>query len=176
MAPLQGSESWPPLLDTCVIWPCTLYYANPGVPHPAPTSPRPGRSSSPRAFSRCQFSFLSQRQGMPLRKSGEGAKPSTPPSQLQTKPLPSSCQQSRPGGNAKGPGQEEAGGGGDAPSPQSPSPSRVPRFWAQSSRGSKEKWGCHRLRRSSGAKGRGLGRVLDLAAGRRGPVPRCEAQ
>lgn len=46
----------------------------------------------------------------------------------------------------------------------------------QSSRGSKEKWGCHRLRRSSGAKGRGLGRVLDLAAGRRGPVPRCEAQ
>lgn len=159
-------------------------------PHPAPTSPRPWAFLFPTDISPLPVQLSTLAPGdAPPKKRGAGAgraESPTPRPQLRTKPLPSSCQQPRPSGNARGQGQKEAGreeaagGGGDASSPQSPSPSRAPSaapgFWAYSIRGPKEKWGCHRLRRSGGAKGRGHGRVPDLAAGRRGPVPRCEAQ
>lgn len=126
-----------PTLDTCVIWPRTLHSDDSGVPHPASTSPRPGRSSSPLTFPLSQFSFLRQRQGMPLRKRGEEAKAprahSTSPAP-EKKPLPSSCQQPWRDGNARGPGQKEAnqeeaaGGGGDAPRSQSHQPLGPPQW------------------------------------------------
>lgn len=165
-----------------MIRPCTLHSADPASPTLLPLPPGLGRSSSPLTFPLCQFSFLRQHQGCPPKR--REAEPPTPPPERRTKPLPSSCRQPRPGGNARGQGQKEAGqeeaagGGGDAPSPQSPSPFRAPSgapgFWAYSGWGPKKNWGCHRLRRSGGAKGRGQGGSPDLAAGRRGPVPRCD--
>lgn len=57
---------------------------------------------------------------------------------------------SRPGGSRWGRGQRSQ------PSiPITlPSPLGNPRFWAYSNWGPKEKWGCHRLRKADGAKGR----------------------
>lgn len=54
-------------------------------------------------------------------------------------------------------------------------PLRAPESWAHSSRGHKEKLWCPRPRKPGQAKGRGPGRVPDLAAERRRPGPRCEA-
>lgn len=174
-----------------MIWPCTLHSVDPDVPHPAPTSPRPWAFLFPTDISPLpvQLSTLAPGdappkkrgaccgggQSLPIRVLSSGQSPFLPAASSTGRAAPPEAR-----GRRKQAGRKQPGAGATLPALSPHHPPRPPRaapgIWAYSSRGPKEKWGCHRLRRSGWPKGRGLGRVPDLAAGRRGPVPRCEAQ
>lgn len=168
-----------------MIWPCTLHSANPGVPHPAPTSPRPWAFLFPADISPRSVQLSTPEPGDALPK--WGAETPIPFPQLGTKPLNSSCRQPRPGGSARRPrqkeaGQEEAaGGGGNAPSPQSLSPFRAPSATPDSGHTAigvpRRNGGATASARLTGRRGgKGQARVPGSGRGRRGPVWLFETQ
>lgn len=159
-----------PSRDTCAIWPCTQHSGDPGVPHPAPTSPQPLGVPLPRRyFPSISSAFCARARGCPSKVGREGATTQVPPySSCGQKPLLSSCQQPRSGLNDTGLGRRETGQEADTgsgamlPALRSPLPSKVPsaapRFQGLSNHTPPQdkNAGCHRLRRCERRKERVL--------------------
>lgn len=176
-----------PSRDTCAIWPCTQHSGDPGVPHPAPTSPQPLGVPLPRRyFPSISSAFCARARECPSKVGREGATTQVPPySSCGQKPLLSSCQQPRSGLNDTGLGRRETGQEADTgsgamlPALRSPLPSKVPsaapRFQGLSNHTPPPKTKTQGATASAGVRGEKRG-SSDLAAGRSRLVPCCEVQ
>lgn len=151
LALLQGPTSCPHPQHLCDLAVHTAL-SRPGRPPPSSHFPQALGVPLPYRYFPSVNSALWPQDATP--KAGvRGQSPYPISTRVQTKPLPSRCQQPRPGGNASGPGQKEAGqeeatgGGDDAPSSRSHHPPRPPRqlpdYGNNSSQSPKQKRGCH---------------------------------